>query len=455
MSMKKQLKNIIFSIIIFLIVLSFLIPLFLLIKANATYNDQLKLKSEIVYLENLDQNTVIFDKNADMKTSPASLVKILLAIIVIENNKNLNKEVTAKRELLSSLSGTGSSVAGIKADEVLTVEQLLYCLLIRSGNDAALVLADDTAGSTEAFVGMMNEKAKKLGCKNSHFSNVHGLDDAGTYTTARDMATITKYALKNPEFKKITSSKSYTLKATNKRPQDSTFGSTNLMLFPYFPYYYRYASGVKTGTTENAGKCLISTASKNGYNYLSVVMKAPYDDKNAKSETNYTVFKETREIFEWAFNNLKLKNIAGVNDFITDIPIRFGRKTDTLRLVPKEEVNVLLPKGIDPSAVIVTPVDSKMVVSAPVKKGAKICQGKIMYANNEISRVDLVAGESVGLSVPGFFGYFFKTFFKSKSGKIITFILILLILAVVGLVLFIKKKKDEKIIRVVRINKRK
>ncbi|MDO5015373.1 MAG: D-alanyl-D-alanine carboxypeptidase family protein [Clostridia bacterium] len=452
--MKKHIKKIIFSSIIFLIILSFLFPIFFLLKANATYNSQHTFKSEIVYLENLDQNTVIFDKNADKKTAPASLVKILLAAIVIENQKDLNKEITAKKELIDSLLGTNSSTAGIRAGEVLTVEQLLYSLLIRSGNDAALILADDTAGSIDAFVNEMNKYAKNLGCKNSHFTNVHGLDEDGNYTTARDMAKITKHALNMPEFKKITSLRSYTLPATNKRPRESVFGSTNLMLFPYFKYYYRYASGVKTGTTTNAGKCLISTASKNGYNYLSIVMRAPFDEENSKNEINYTVFKETIDSFEWAFNNIRLKNIAGVNDFITDVPIRFGRKKDRLRLLPKEEVNALIPKDADPSSVIIVPADPKIEVKAPIKKGQTICDGKIMYANNEVSTIELVAGESVQVSFFAFVGYYLKKFFSSTLGKIIFVLILLAILSITGLIVLVKRKKEAETIKIVRINRK-
>lgn len=160
---------------------------------NAVYEKSLTdsgdnpIYAQIYLLVNLDNDTVIFEKDADKQAAPASLTKIMTATVVLENCKDLDEEVEASYEAIHLLDGTGSSIVGLEPGEKMSIKNLLYCLLVRSGNDAANVLAMHVGGSIEGFVKMMNDKAAALGCKNTHFANVHGLDDPNHYTTARDL----------------------------------------------------------------------------------------------------------------------------------------------------------------------------------------------------------------------------------------------------------------------------
>ena len=158
-----------------------------------------------LYLENIDTDTVVYQKNQDERRYPASTTKIMTYIIVAEKVADLkNTMVTVKSSIIHMLDGTGSSMAGLKAGEKLSVYQLLNCLMIPSGNDAALVLADYIGdGDINQFVTLMNQKAKALGCTHTHFANPHGLNDPDHYTTVSDMAKITKYAMTLPEFMDI------------------------------------------------------------------------------------------------------------------------------------------------------------------------------------------------------------------------------------------------------------
>lgn len=173
---------------------------------NAVYEKSLTDSGEnpiyagIYLMINLDNDTVIFEKDADKQTAPASLTKIMTATVVLENCKNLDEEVEADYSTIHLLDGTGSSMVGLEPGEKMSVKNLLYCMLVRSGNDAANVLAMHIGGSMEGFVKMMNDKAAALGCKNTHFANAHGLDDPNHYTTARDLMTITRHALTLPYF---------------------------------------------------------------------------------------------------------------------------------------------------------------------------------------------------------------------------------------------------------------
>ena len=265
-------------------------------KVNAAeFNVDIKLKSKSVYLENLDTGNVVFSKDPDERRFPASTTKIMTYIITAEHVSDFKKTyVTVKSDVLHLLDGTGSSVAGLEADEKLSIYQLLNCLMIPSGNDAALILADYIGGGDiSKFVGMMNDKAKKLGCKNTHFENPHGLNDPNHYTTVTDMATITKYALTLPMFAEISNTVT-----SDCLGDDRYLVTTNYMIDENRggEYYYPYAQGIKTGSTGNdSGYCLVSTAVKNGYTYLCVAYGAPYEDENGELYDNGAMIDSVNE----------------------------------------------------------------------------------------------------------------------------------------------------------------
>ena len=204
-------KKIIKILFCFVVIFSLLCSMPAYASYNAIYEKSLSdngedpIYAQIYLLVNLDSHTVIFEKDADKQAAPASLTKIMTATIVLENCKDLDEEVEISYEAVHLLDGTGSSTAGLIPGEKMSVKDLLYCLLVRSGNDAANALAFHVSGSIESFVQLMNDKAAELGCKNTHFANVHGLDDPNHYSTARDLLTITKHALTLPYFSEITS----------------------------------------------------------------------------------------------------------------------------------------------------------------------------------------------------------------------------------------------------------
>ena len=221
------------AISLFLTVLLLLSPL-CMVHSAASYNSELDTSANIVLLMSLDNGAVIFDKNADQKAAPASLTKITTAILVLENCKNLDEVITVKQSSIDAISGTNSSTAGLMPGEQISIRNLLYCLLVKSANEAAVILADYVGGgSVSKFVDMMNEFVQKIGCKNTHYMNPHGLDAEGHYTTANDLAIITQYALKLPLFSEITNTVSYKLPATNKSPERNLL-STDWMINPNF-----------------------------------------------------------------------------------------------------------------------------------------------------------------------------------------------------------------------------
>lgn len=366
-------------------------------KVNAAeFNVDIKLKSKSVYLENLDTGNVVFSKDPDERRFPASTTKIMTYIITAEHVSDFKKTyVTVKSDVLHLLDGTGSSVAGLEADEKLSIYQLLNCLMIPSGNDAALILADYIGGGDiSKFVGMMNDKAKKLGCKNTHFENPHGLNDPNHYTTVTDMATITKYALTLPMFAEISNTVT-----SDCLGDDRYLVTTNYMIDENRggEYFYPYAQGIKTGSTGNdSGYCLVSTAVKNGYTYLCVAYGAPYEDENGELYDNGAMI-DSAELYRWAFDNLSIKSILDKNDLVKEIKIDFAWNKDTIQLSPADGFSTIMPDDVSIES-IDRIYDVPDHIEAPIKEGDHVGWVTLSYANQDLAKIELLASESVDRS---------------------------------------------------------
>ena len=413
------------------------------VSGNAAFNSLLETEADIVLLVNTDSETVIFDKNADKKSAPASLTKIVTCMLVLENCPDLSVPVTCERRHLDDLYKQGAATAGIRTGETLTIEQLLYCLMVPSAADAANILACHVAGDFESFVTMMNDFVKSLGCENTNFINPHGLDaDGGAYTTANDLYKITKYALTNPTFKKITSTTRYDIAPTNMYDQTRYLHNTNKMMNSAYKDYYNSAiSGVKTGTTDLAGHCVISTASKNGYNYMLIVMNAPqYDIDNDGVEEN-VAFTDSKKIYEWAFKNIELTKITNTTDVVTVVDVKYNWKVDHLRLLPAEELSALVPTGTQAASLLIRPIESETpkVVKAPIKKGDILGKAEVLYGEDVVATVDLVAAESVDRSIILWILGGLQTIFSSTVFKIL--FAIFMVLVIIYVLLIIRKQR--------------
>lgn len=442
--MKKRLTFIISTMLI----VSILISMFLL-PASATYNDDVtapNFESNVVYMESLDYGTVIFDRNSKTEVAIASLTKITTALVVLENCTDLDKQITVEQSTLNALAGTDSSTAGIKAGEILTVRQLLNLLLVRSANEAACILAEYVGGSVDKFVDMMNEYVKALGCEHTHYMNVHGLDAEGHYSTAEDLAIIIKHALENEIFVDITSQATYTLAATNMR-DEITYSNTNLLLSNKSGYYYEYCTGIKTGSTDDAGLCLASVAEKNGCRYLCIIMGGDYV---GASHSN-GAFRETIQAYKWVYENIQLKIVAKKTTVVDVVDVDLAKGTDHVRLVPAEDVTALIPTSVDTSSILVETVEGSVPesVKAPIKAGDVIGKANVTFGGDIIATVDLVAGEDVDRGFFAALGYYLGKFLKSTFMKVVYVILGACILIILGLRSYNKKRREANRIRVV------
>ena len=236
-------------------------------------DDELSIKAKAALIVEKNTGKIIYEKEIDEQNYPASTTKILTAILTIENC-DLEETATVSQSAISKIP-TAYVVAPLYVGEEMKVKDLLYALMLKSSNDAAYVLAEHVGGSVEEFAEMMNNKAKEIGCKNTHFVNPNGIDNKNHYTTAYDMYLIANYAMKNETFAKIVSTYQYTLPATNKHPaSDRIMKNTNNFVNPNSTYYNENVKGVKTGTTDLAGNCLITDFAANKLEFITVVLGA-------------------------------------------------------------------------------------------------------------------------------------------------------------------------------------
>ena len=249
--------------------------------------DQLAAVSAILIEESTGM--VIFEKNADQLMFPASTTKIMTALLCLLSG-NLDDIVTVSANAINS-TPEGSSRLGVREGEEITVRDLLYGTMITSGNDGANVIAEYISGSIPEFVDLMNQAAAVYGMTNTHFSNPHGFQDEYHYTTVRDMATLAREAMKNDTFRDIAKTTSYNMPRTNAQRARTVSLSHDYRL-PDYKEYYDNATGIKTGTTSNAGYCFVGSASKDGIDLISVVFYSGYYDR----------WRDSRKLFEYGFS---------------------------------------------------------------------------------------------------------------------------------------------------------
>ncbi|MCI1966228.1 MAG: D-alanyl-D-alanine carboxypeptidase [Oscillospiraceae bacterium] len=401
-----------------------------------------------VELVNLDTETIVYQKNAEARREPASLTKIMTYIIVSEQVDNLKgAQVTISKEVIDRLLGTGSSMSNIRAGNVLTVYQLLNCMMVPSGNDAALVLADYVGdGNVEKFVTLMNEKAKALGCTGTHFANPHGLHNQNHYTTAADLAKITRYAMSLPYFMQICSQTRYSYQpvgGTDAGKQMPTLCTTNLLIDKNAlggQYYYQFAKGIKTGHTDEAGYCLISTASAYGYSYLCVALGAPSVDASGNAVKTRSEMTDTATLYRWALTKLELKQIVGTDQSLGEIKLNYAWKKDSLLLTAEKSYSSILPKDVSKSSVIIDKTIPDHV-DAPVKKGQPIGKATLKYADQTLATINLVASESVERSELLHMTDVIHSIFTSIWFLVIAALIILLVVIYIILTLVYNRKK--------------
>ena len=255
--------------------------------------------SEAGIVMDIDSGAILYAKNIDNPHYPASITKILTALVALEHNE-LTDIVTITPEDYNFLK-KGDNHIGLKNGEQITMEDALHGTLLASGNEVAHALGSNTEGGYDNFISLMNDKAKELGCLNSNFTNSHGLHDDNHYTSARDMALIGAAAFKNEDFRRIIGTKLYTIPETNVTNEKRTFENHQKMLFDWRSQYYEYCVGGKTGYTDDALSTLVTFATKDDVNLVAVVLRA---------HGTGNTYVDTRAMLDYAFENFSKVSVT-------------------------------------------------------------------------------------------------------------------------------------------------
>ncbi len=427
----------------FVLVFTLIMSMFTSVAVSAlTFTPNTEVYSEAAYLVNLDTNTVIYEKNPDKVMYPASLTKIMTAIIAIENIDDLSgTQIEAPSYIFDELYQTGASTADFRPREVATAEELLYGLMLQSACEAGSILADYVGGSVEGFVEMMNNKAAELGCENTHFVNAHGLHNPEQYTTAKDMAKIMEYAISLPEFKKIASTYSYEIAANNKHTEPRNIYHTNKMLLRTSDYYYEPIGASKTGTTDEAGRCLASTASFGGYNYLLVTLGGPM--KDADGNNLQSAFLDAKSLYEWAFTYFRETTILQVTEELGEVAVKYSAGSDHILVHPEHGFEMFWPTSIETS-VIEKKVNLPKEIEAPVKTGDKIGTLELRCSGETLAEINLVASQGVEKSSLAYNLDLIKKFFSSIWFKVTIGVILVLVGGYIALVIIVNNNKKKR-----------
>ena len=354
--------------------------------ASATENSSVTspkppyVNAESAVLMDLSSGAILYEKNAHKAQYPASITKIMTTLLALENC-SMGEMVTFSHDAVFGIE-PGSSHIGVDEGEKLTVEQSLYAIMLASANEVSWGVGEHIAGTLSAFADMMNARAKELGCQNTHFVNANGLHHDDHYTTAYDMALISREAMKYSRFRTITSTKTYTIPPTNKHDINNAFANHHQMLMgnkqPH--YKYEYCIGGKTGYTNKAGSTLVTFAKKGDVELVCVVMRA---NGPTSPENEYT---DTIGLFDWAFENFTQHNINAATEELEDSELAFFDKYNPIFNEEKSPVyltssTVLLPNGV----ALEEAVRTVEIYSKPVSSNneTEMVVGTISYTYNE------------------------------------------------------------------------
>ena len=388
-----------------------IIPIFLaiclafsLLAPCASALDAPALKSaKAVVLADLDSGRLLYQLNKDEQRAPASLTKIMTVMLAVEalerGEVSLDEMVTAQEDCLAGLD-TDSSTSNIQPGEIISYRDLLYCALVHSANEACNILAHRVSGSVPAFVDLMNRRAAELGCVSTHFADPNGLSNENHYTTAYELYLITREALNHPLFTEICNTKGYDMAATNLSAARSFYNSNALITADSeygSGYVYPNAAGVKTGFTQKAGYCLISTAEKDDVRLLAVVMGC--DGWLNAGIDEYQNFTDSKLLYEWAFNNFAYREAVSSLSTVTRVQVERAAEGDAaVNLRPQSDVTLLLPKDLELGQIQLVPSVYEELLVAPIEAGTVLGRAEIMIEGESYGKVNLINATQVELS---------------------------------------------------------
>lgn len=405
----------------------------------------LTINAKAAMLVDLNTGRVVYEQNADEIVYPASLTKIMTCLLALENG-NLSSTVTVSEAALSDLD-PNSSTAGLQVGEQMTLENMLYCMMIPSGNEACNAVAEHIAGSVSDFVRMMNERAYELGCENTHFSNPHGLHEQEHYTTARDLVKITQAALKSENFKQIVNTPEYELPATN-LSEPRTLRTTNQLIYKNSnnSYYYPRAMGIKTGYTSAAGRCVISCAKDDELYFLAVVCGAETVIQES-GDLLMQSFPECIRLFDYGFDNFSYVTAVSPLYPIAQVAVSHTAGAEAVALAPAREIKVLLPNDYDSSLLTQDITLQSQSVEAPVRAGDVLGKVSISYHGELLGETELLAIADVARSEFSAAADNTGSYIQKNWWKWVVIVIVLFVVAFLVLLLVLRLRQQRQRLR--------
>ena len=327
-----------------------------------------RITAESAILIDAATGKVLYTKQCRKRRPPASTTKIMTAILALENGR-LEDTCTASPYATSTPYGS----LNLKPGETLTLQDLLYAMLLRSANDGAVCVAEHISGTEPDFVDFMNEKAREIGAKDTRFANPHGLYAQGHYSTAYDLALIARYAIRNPNFNSMVKTRTERINRSINKKDVHLINTAKIL------WRYQGSDGIKTGYTKEAGHCFVGSATRDGWRLITVVLKSNNSGK------------DTQELFNYGFKHFKGISFIQPNQVIETVPVTGGVK-ETVALAGADWLGAVEKKNTPAHA------ESKIRLKkavAPIKKGEKLGTITGFVNGREIGTVDLVAAESV------------------------------------------------------------
>ena len=383
--------------------LFFILTLLLSLCAPVRAEERFEVDARAALMIDVGSGEVLYEKAAHEKNYPASITKVMTALLTLEavhaGTLSLDQEITAQESAFQGLASDGST-ANIKAGEVMTVENLLNCLLIVSANEASHILAEAVSGSVSAFVEKMNQRASALGCFETHFANPSGLHDDDHYTSAWDICLFTAEAMKYEEFNTIVARKAYTVPATNVSKERSLH-TTNYLIDTWRTgrpgYLYDDARGTKTGSTPEAGYCLVATATRAKRQLITVVLGA----SRYKRDDGVTVtesFAQTIRLFNHGFDDFKSMELIDTDEFICEVPVTLSSEANYVVARPGEGLTRMVPIELTPAMLEKSIKLNAESVEAPIAEGDALGSMTVSYDGVIYGTVPLIALNDVTAS---------------------------------------------------------
>ncbi len=344
------------------------IPVFLVTVSAAAIGSK-DLAAASAVLMDYTTGEILLEKNGLERRAPASTTKIMTALVALERG-TLKQRITASPKVAQT---EGSSI-WLKAGETHTLEELLYGVLLNSGNDASLAVAENLAGSERKFAGWMTEKAREIGANDTNFENSNGLPGANHYTTARDLALITRYAMHNSTFAEIVKTKTKTISWPGHNYDRQLINHNKLL------WRYSLADGVKTGYTQEAGKCLVSSATKNGHRLIAVVLNSGQ------------MYEDSEKLFNYGFDNYQLLTVVPSKTRLAELKVVDGISRE-VPVVPNRGVTLVLPRQEADQVSLNLALPA--VINAPVERMQQVGELEVKVGDKLVKTVPLVTANTV------------------------------------------------------------